>query len=281
MFQDLDATLQAMLNDPAAPTELRNADVSFETPDKNFTPAQVTVNLFLYEVKENRELRDPVPIFERVGGILVRRPPPLRVDCSYVVTAWSNQVGAAKTAEEHLLLSQTLAWLSRFPTIPAAYFQGSMVDQPFPPPLWIAQMDANKNSVGEFWSALGISPKSAFYVTATIAMDLDIQVEAGPPVVTKELILKDKEVPGAEERVYQIGGTVRDAGTLTPITDAQVTLVEMGRTAVTGEAGQFTFLGLGAGNYTLRTTASGFTTTDTAIVVPATALNAYDVNLTP
>lgn len=281
MFQDLDATLQAMLNDPAAPTELRNADVSFEPPDKNFTPAQATVNLFLYEVKENRELRDPVPIFERVGGILVRRPPPLRVDCSYVVTTWSNQVGAAKTAEEHLLLSQALVWLSRFPTIPDTYFQGSMVGQPFPPPLWTAQMEANKNSVGEFWSALGISPKSAFYVTATIAMDLDVQVEAGPPVVTKELILKDKEVPAVEERVYQIGGTVRDAGTLDPIAGAQVTLLEMGRTVLTDEDGRFTFLGLGAGNYTLRAAASGFTTADSAIVVPAAVLNAYDVNLTP
>jgi hypothetical protein len=57
MIRDLDDTLKAILDDPASPTELRNADVSFEAPDKSFAPAQATVNLFLYEVKENRELR--------------------------------------------------------------------------------------------------------------------------------------------------------------------------------------------------------------------------------
>ena len=33
MFQDLDATLKAMLSDAAAPADVRNADVSFVTPD--------------------------------------------------------------------------------------------------------------------------------------------------------------------------------------------------------------------------------------------------------
>ena len=39
MFQDLDTTLEAMLDDAAAPTDLRNADVSFDTPDKDYKPA--------------------------------------------------------------------------------------------------------------------------------------------------------------------------------------------------------------------------------------------------
>src|SRR6185436_10808074 len=105
MFQDLDDTIEAILDDAGAPVELRDAAVSFETPDKNFAPAQPTINLFLYEVKENRDLRDPVPITEIVGGQFVRRMPPLRVDCCYLVTAWSAQAGASKIAEEHLLLA--------------------------------------------------------------------------------------------------------------------------------------------------------------------------------
>ena len=47
-----------MLDDAAAPADLRAADVSFDTPDKDFKPAQATVNLFLHEVIENRALRD-------------------------------------------------------------------------------------------------------------------------------------------------------------------------------------------------------------------------------
>ena len=38
----------------------------------------------------------------------------------------------------------------------------------------VAQMDPNKNA-GDFWFALGIPPRPAFYLVATIAMDLDLK----------------------------------------------------------------------------------------------------------
>jgi len=276
MLHDLDATLKKMLDDAGSPTELRNAEVSFETPDKTFSPEQPTVNLFLYEVKENRELRDPVPITEKLGDMFVRRRPPLRVDCSYLVTAWSRATGAARVAEEHQLLSQGFLWLSRFPTIPAAYFAGSLVGQPFPPPTLVAQMDGTKNT-GEFWSALGVPPRPYFNLVVTIAMDLAVQTPEGPPVVTKDIRLV---LAGVEDRFLEITGTVREAGTLAPIANAQVSLVELERVALTDAEGRFRLAGLNAGNYTLRTAASGFTALDKAIVVPGTVLNAYDVALT-
>src|SRR5713101_540337 len=100
MFRDLDSSIAQFLNDPAMAspamtmplTELFNADKSFETPDSNFTPAQSTINLFLYETKENRELRDPVSIIERLGTTYIRKFPPIRMDCAYIVTAWSSAV---------------------------------------------------------------------------------------------------------------------------------------------------------------------------------------------
>lgn len=284
MIRDLDDTLNAILNDPAAPSELFNADVSFETPDKNFAPAQATVNLFLYEVKENRELRDSVPIVEKLGDIFIRRQPPLRVDCTYIMTTWSSQVGAAKVAEEHRLLSHALLWLSRFPIIPAGFLQGSLVNPPFPHPTMVAQMDPNKNA-GEFWSALGTQPRPAFYLIVTIAMDLGVQVPEGPPVVTKEILLKRKMPPGVPEPVLadvlEIGGTVRNANTLVAIANAEVTLLEMGWMILTDQDGRFRFSPLEPGNYTLRIAASGFAALDKAIAVPGSVLNEYDVSLTP
>ena len=68
-------------------------------------------------------------------------------------------------------LAQTLLWLTRFPTIPAQYLQGSLVNQPYPLQVWVAQIDPNKNA-GEFWDALAIPPRPAFYLTVTIAMEL-------------------------------------------------------------------------------------------------------------
>ena len=66
MFDDLDASLAALLADGAAPPEVRTADVSFAMPDKDYQPGQPTLNLFLHEVQENRALRDDAPILQRV-----------------------------------------------------------------------------------------------------------------------------------------------------------------------------------------------------------------------
>lgn len=232
MFQDLDSTLEAMLKDPSMPASLvnlKNADKSFVTPDKNFAPAQATVNLFLYEVKENRQLRDPEPIVEKVGTTFIQRPAPLRVDCCYLVTAWSSQAGAVGVAKAHELLSQSLLWLSRFPTVPSTYFQGSLANQIYPPPTLVAQMD-HKNT-GEFWFALGIPPRPAFHITVTIAMELGTQIEG--PIVTTTITdyrLSDQPETGvgraATSEVWaQIGGCVVLAGLLRPASFGNATVI--------------------------------------------------------
>jgi hypothetical protein len=194
MFQDLDSTLSSMLNDgamalpPIVPplTELLGADISFITPDKDFINPNrqlPAVNLFLYEVKENRDLRDPTPIVEKSGTCFIRRQPPVRIDCSYIVTAWSDEPDEQRVATEHRLLAQALLWLTRFPSIPTNYLQGTLVNQLYPPPMFVAQFDPNKNA-GEFWDALAIAPRPAFYLTVTIAMDLSL-AETGTLVTTR------------------------------------------------------------------------------------------------
>jgi hypothetical protein len=280
MIQDLDAALGTLLDDPGAPADLRAADVTFATPDKNFTPGQPTVDLFLYEVTENRELRDPVPVTALAGAAFVRRTPPLRLDCTYLVTTWSNQTGAARIVEEHRLLGQAIAWLSRFPTLsPALFAGGSLADPPFPPPTMVAQMDPNKNA-GEFWNALGIPPRPAFSLTVTIALDLAREAPVGPPVVTKQLDIGPLP-PGAFETLFQIGGTIRSTGTLAPVAGATVTLVGTEQSAQSDADGRFTFAGLAAAGYTLHAEAAGFASADKPIAVPAAALNAYDMSLIP
>ncbi len=248
MFQDLDSTLTKILDDAAMTaasmvpplTELLNAEVSFITPDRTFPPSvsQATVNLFLYDVKENRELRDPVPILEKVGNSFIRRVPPVRVDCSYIVTSWSNATAGNQVVEEHRLLAQALLWLSRFPTIPPPYLQGGLTIQPFPLATMVAQMDANKNA-GEFWSALGIAPRPAFYLTVTIALELSLE-DTGPLVLTHFTDV----TPGqgvAQETLAQIGGRV--LGPQVTVARAQATLVNASANQATvtlaGDAANF------------------------------------------
>jgi hypothetical protein len=187
--------LLTLLNQPAMAVhvpELLAATTNFATPDKDFASTLVveTVNLFLHDVKENRELRDPVPVEKQLGTVVRRHRAPIRVDCTYMVTTWSKAAGDQRIRNEHRLLGQALNWLTRFPVLPADILQGELalmnVDDPtirrFPlPPTMVAQFDPDKDS-GEFWTALGIPPRPAISLVVTVAMDLGAPFEE--PAVT-------------------------------------------------------------------------------------------------
>jgi hypothetical protein len=257
MFHYLDTTLENLLNDTAAPRVVVDAEASFATPEKTYKPLQAdnAINLFLYEVKENRELRDPEPITERMNGLSVHRRPPLRVDCAYMVTAWSKKTGAVGVAETHRLLGQAFNWLSRFPTIPERYFARAMPPQAFPPPTMVAQMDGAK-SAGEFWSALGIPPRPYFNLIVTICMDLDQAVEDAI-VTTISTTYQGNDPLGAEARMM-VGGTVKNSQGH-PVADAWVRLEPQGETQVTDAQGRFIFERVARGQaVTLRARAQGY-----------------------
>jgi hypothetical protein len=285
MFQDLDATLKQMLTDAAAPSPLRGAEVSFLTPDKNFPPTLTgaTVNLFLYEVRENRELRDPTPILERVGENFIRRTPPLRVDCSYIVTTWSNGTGELKVSAEHQLLAQALMRLSRFSVIPPDFLQGSLKTPPqlYPPPTMVAQIDPNKNA-GEFWDALAIPPRPAFYLTVTIAMDLNL-TEEGALVTTRSTRFKEETLgQTGEETWVQVGGQVQ-TGTgpnLQNIANATVDILDAGLRATSDADGRYSFPRVPSGTRKFRVVAVGFQVLEKSLQVPGLPED-YVMILTP
>lgn len=286
MFQDLDSTLSKILNDSAmnAPpivpplTQLLNAEITFITPDKDYVTVdpKPAVNLFLYDVKENRELRDPTPILEKVGNGFTRRQPPIRVDCSYIVTAWSKLANEQRVVEEHRLLAQALLWLTRFPSIPTNYLQGTLVNQLYPPPMFVAQLDPNKNA-GEFWDALAIPPRPAFYLTVTIAMDLAL-AESGQLVTTKTAAVE----PGfgtSSENELQVGGSI-----LTPagkgIPNALVDMVDLGVRAKSDSEGRYVFSRVLQGSQTVRVVAVGFKPKTQILDVPALP-EKYNITLDP
>ncbi|MFG1817774.1 Pvc16 family protein [Kribbella sp. NPDC049174] len=250
MFHDLDETLKAMLDDAAAPTELRAADVSFDTPDKDYKPTEATVNLFLHEVTENRSLRDEARVLARAGDVYTSRLPSLRVDCTYLATAWSSQAGGLRAAEEHRLLGLALQWLSRFPVVDERFLRGSLKTppQPYPLPAVVAQTQEGR-SIGEFWSALGVSPRPAFPLTVTVALEPYDEVEELPLV--QEVHLRSTLVDHPVLR-----GVLFDKS-LAPVPAAAVSVVETGAQATSGPDGEFVVPGLEFGTYTLTVRASG------------------------
>ena len=86
MFDDLDASLPAMLDGPGRPGGRARRRRQLRTPDKDFRPQQPTLNLFLHEVQENRALRDDAPVHPADRR---RRTPATRRRCGSTAPTWS------------------------------------------------------------------------------------------------------------------------------------------------------------------------------------------------
>ena len=207
-------------------------------------------------MKENRELRDPTPILKKTGTTFLRLAPPVRIDCSYIVTTWSNATKDAKVSAEHQLLFEALKWLTQFPTIPSKYLVGSMANPIYPPPTLVAQLDPNKHA-GDFWYALGISPRPAFYLTVTIEMVLSDPIASGALVTSHSTVSGPNGVTPSESLV-QIGGQVVAATSGLGLAGATVDLVDLGMGTTTDSDGRYSFLQVPVGNHSLRAVAVGF-----------------------
>lgn len=185
MFQDLDSTLAELLRSTLPASLVGQVSISFATPDGQFPPASVslpTINLFLYALKENQDLRSNEPFFDRRSdGAVSRVPPPLRVDCHYLVTAWAR-AGDSVNQDEHRMLGEVLTALARHREIPTAVLRGSMREQPFA--LSAAILRATPEQRGDFWQALGGKPRAAFDYRVTVAVVTGVTADAGPLVKT-------------------------------------------------------------------------------------------------
>jgi hypothetical protein len=274
MFNDLDASLTQLIND-APMAQLRNADVSFVTPENAFAPGQPTVDLFLYEVRENRNLRDSRPIVERNGNDFTSRPAPLRADCAYIVTTWTaGPVGAARIAAEHQLLGQALAWLSRFPTVPDRYLQGALgsLDRLYPPPALVAQSDPNQNA-GDFWVAMGIPPRPAFGLTVTV------EIALGDPV-SGHLVATHSAVVAGDAPWVGVGGRIVDSTAGDAIEDAVVDILDLRLRTRSGAEGRYAFPRVVPGAHQIRVVGRGFQPRTQPLTVPGRPED-YVVELTP
>lgn len=282
MISDLSRTLNAILKQTGLPKPLADADIVFDRPVETFNPAKTTVNLFLYDIRENVELRSNEPVVIRtlpLGSII---KPPLRISCSYLVTAWPVGGTDLPLQEQHLL-SQILQVFSMYPTIPNQFFQGSLIGQDPPLPMVALHPDSLKN-LSEFWTSLGSRMRPSITVTVTIGMDVFAK-EYPPLVITEEIDLGErtsedetKIKPETLEEVFRIGGIVNDsANRLVP--DAIVVLKELGLNTKTDNNGHYSLGIINRGTYTLRVQSGASPPEDFTITVPAASGNNYNVKL--
>lgn len=212
MFHLLDESLEDFLR-TTVPLPSREIDISFAAPDKDWAAkvSRPTINLYLWDVRRNLvdgelgmvEVRD-------ADGRLSRRPPLPRVDCRYLVTAWTADV-----RDEHSLLGAALVALLRHSEVERRFLKGAYQSIEPVPEIKISAGDGRDNS--DFWSALGGQFKPGLDVTVTATVDAVLLTPAGPPVERLTIITSTTGDGGpADERTYIGGRTERPEGT--PVT---------------------------------------------------------------
>jgi len=185
MIRDLDETIRQLLLARALPGSiLAQATISFDLPDTVWRGKNMglNVNCYLYDVQENLEMRTHEPLTTRSadGRLVTRVAAPVRIDCSYCITAWS-QGDPDPVLEEHDLLSQVLIALLQSPTIPAAVLQGALVGQIPPYPTVIASQDGIVKNHPQFWTALDQKLKPSLNYIVTLAVSLDAPQSIATP----------------------------------------------------------------------------------------------------
>lgn len=195
MIDQLDNTLRKLLQHEINALLVDSVAISFEMPDNDFPPQGVAlpaIDLFLYDVRESRELRSTEWQIDRNGdGAPKKKPAPVRVDCSYLITAWPSKAIRSSISDEHMLLGEVMRALLRHPTLPESVLQGALRNQDRPIPMTVLQ-PGQLQSMGEFWQAMGGKPKVALNLTVTIGVDAFEAVDV-------ERLVTDKQIPGRRE----------------------------------------------------------------------------------
>jgi hypothetical protein len=173
MLHEVHSALQRLLYERGQ-ISAREVDIQFERPtreriDKLIRP---TINLFLFDLQENIELRQNDFRTRSSNRRAERYLPPRYFDLRYMVSILTSAI-----EDEHLLLWRVLTTLVRHPQFPPDllpeelhtpdHFLTSKVSQ-----------DDDGERLSNIWNALGVSPRPALSYILTVPVDMDQVVEA-------------------------------------------------------------------------------------------------------
>jgi Pvc16 N-terminal domain/Carboxypeptidase regulatory-like domain len=276
--------------------------VGFAPPDGVWQTAvngggNEALNVYLIEVRENRQLRSNARRRVSSGGWVGEVRAPGRADCHYLVSAWSPaqqaQPAVAPTEDEHGLLYDAAAVLMDATPLNPARIPGPV--PPDPPwdgefgPYYSVDMPTRVLPVegfpkyAEFWGSMGQGRpwRPVVQVVVTVPVVSREPAVTGPPVTTLRTVLHGED-RAAEQVAFAIGGTVRDAAGV-PVERAWIALEGPGsarlRRTVADADGRFRFTEVRAGHYVVRAAAAGHAAVSLAVTVPAPS-GGYEITFT-
>ena len=128
------------------------------------------LSIFLIGMTEDEELRSNEQQYLRVGAEWISQPPPIRLQCSYIVSAWPAAEDSAQAALIQLrLMCAAFRVFASIKTMPPGWLPAPMKIPGLPEPL-IGLTKDELSGRPEFWAAAGCSFHAAFAFTATLAL---------------------------------------------------------------------------------------------------------------
>ena len=266
---DLDEALRLLLKRELDRHGFEGVDVAFDAPSKEWSGKLTgpTVDLFLYDLREASDRAELSPTEIRSNGVARVNSPPLRLELTYAVTAWTKAV-----EDEHRLLSQVLAILFSYRRLPADVIEGQ--------PGGGSRLREADTSVGrpreekaDFWTSVGGSYKASVDFVVHIAVESGATVVRGPQVRMQTVRTRLADgTPGTLRELHRLGGTVSDRDG-DPIADAWVTLPKAGRVVTSDREGRFVFDRIEAGSHDVAARGADGGEASASVTVPGDALD--------
>lgn len=279
------------------------SQVRFQPPDDNWRtyvnslnvgghPASA-LNVYLFDIRENRKLRSNdrwrEPTVDADGNAR-EIPAPRRVDCHYLISAWSPGAETPEVepaVDEHKLLYRAIAALNTAdPLLPREVYAPDPLPANFPPAIADAELPIvllppeGFPKLAEFWGTMGSSHrlKPAIYLQLTIPVVYPSQA-AGALVITRISEYRVQGTAGTGEIWFEIGGRTLDSGTPLPdgspslVTGAWVVIETLAGIRLqdtrSDASGCFAFPHLAQGQYRLRAWTEQLPETTRVIHVPS------------
>jgi hypothetical protein len=273
MIDDIDEALRQLLVRDL-PIKNNEVDIAFNQPKREWSSrvSRPTLNLYLYDIRENAKLRQHTPIFEVErtddGKLVSQRPRAIRMDLTYMVTAWATDPG-----DEHRLLSRSLMTFLRHRAMPTDLVPEAFAETGTIVPLDVAQREMLE-SPADIWGVMDNEMRPAYGLRLIVAFNPHTPTIT-PAVRSAQVGLGQSERPinesmSATDGVARtrIGGQLRSKSGQ-PIDGVRMTLVERGKDIVVREDGVFVISNLPDGKYTLEISVPGRQPIRKKIVVPA------------
>lgn len=283
MLPHLHTTIADVLHAPGGvPTEV---EVRFEVPEKAWleTLTRPTLNLYLFDIQENTEVRQADPQAGRAGGRGAWRMPPRRFDLRYMLCAFTGH-----PPDEQLLVWRALAALLKHTPLPQDGMPEALRRLDLPLATKVLREDEGPRLL-DLWGALEQPPRPALLYVVTAPLDLEVEFSA--PLVLTRGVRYSRGVPADESsgrgidparrvtfaETFAIGGAVRDRQGH-PLAKLRVCVEGRAIEVITDAQGRYRLDGLAAGPTRLRIEREGEPIHPIALTIPA---DSYDIELPP